>query len=231
MAYLPLCVSLFFAGIAVLGLIVLKKFIYTRFIPQAENDLVSYFMSGVSALYGITLGLIAVGAWENFNSVDTNVSQEAACLSSLYQNVKFMPRPLSDTLKADLQEYVRHTVEDAWSEQRRGIVPHGGTARLTTFQSALLSYEPTKKAQEILLSNSVEQFNRIVELRRFRLQSVTQGLPASLWYVIIFGAFINITITWFFKTDRFRVHVLVTIMFAGLLGALIFFDSGYGQSV
>ena len=87
-----LCIS-FFTIIAVSGLFAFKGFIFTRIIPQAENDLVSFFMAGVNAIYGITLGLIAVGAWENFNGVDSNVSQEAACIGTLYQDVKSIPAP------------------------------------------------------------------------------------------------------------------------------------------
>lgn len=216
-----LCIS-FFVIIAVTGLFALKSFIFTHVIPQAENDLVSFFMAGLNAIYGITLGLIAVGAWENFNGVDSNVSQEAACISTLYQNVKSIPAPLSDSLKGELKEYVRYTIEDAWPQQQQGKLPHGGTERLTRFQKTLMQYEPTKKSQEIVLENSIGLLNHIFELRRFRLQSVTQGLPSSLWYVIIFGGILNIVITWFFKTDKFRIHVLMTALFAALLGSLVF---------
>ena len=129
---------------------------------------------------------------------------------------------MSDSLKAQLQEYVRYTIEDAWAVQQQGKVPHGGTKRLSTFQNTLLQFEPTKKSQEILMESSMVLLNRIYELRRVRLQNVTQGLPASLWYVIIFGAFVNIIITWFFRTDRFVIHIVMVSMFAALLGSLVF---------
>jgi hypothetical protein len=216
-----LCV-LFFVAIAISGLLLLRKFIFSRVIPQSHNDIVSFFMAGLNAVYGITLGLIAVGAWENFSAVDDAVTREAAALSTLYMDVNLVPSPLGDTMKAQLREYTSYTINDAWPQQRMGKVPSGGTERLTKFQTNLSKFDPTTKNQEIALSEIFLQFNRLIEFRRIRLQNISTCLPTAVWYVIFFGAFLNIIITWFFVTDKFRVHVLMTALFAALLGSLVF---------
>ena len=216
-----LCIS-FFVIIAVLGLVVLRRFIQNRVIQQSHNDIVSFYMAGLNAIYGITLGLIAVGAWENFSDIDANVSKEASAVAAVYQDTHNITGPLGDSMRAQIKEYTRYTIQDAWPKQRQGLLPHGGTQRLTAFQNTLAQYEPITKNQEIVLAEIYKQFNTIIELRRIRLQNVTNGLPAAIWYVIFFGAFLNIVITWFFITDKFRVHVLMTVLFAALLGSLVF---------
>lgn len=216
-----LCIS-FFVIVAVAGLFILRPFISKRVIPQAHNDVVSYFMAGMNAIYGITLGLIAVAAWENFADLDDTVSKEAASLAALYQDARIIPNPVGDSLRVALREYTRYTIEEAWPQQRKGILPIGGTARLTVFQNILLHYEPNSKNQEIMIAEIYRQFNHLIELRRIRLQGTDTGLPASVWFVIFFGAVLNIVITWFFVTDKFRVHLLMTALFAGLLGSLFF---------
>jgi Protein of unknown function (DUF4239) len=216
-----LCIT-FFVVISLAGLFLLRRFIQQKMILQAHNDVVSFFMAGMNAIYGITLGLIAVGAWENFTEIDSNVSQEASAIAAFYQDTRPMPAPFADTLRAQLKEYVRYTIQDAWPKQRQGILPHGGTQRLTALQMTLSRYEPTSKNQEINLAEAYKQFNSIIQLRRIRLQNVTNGLPAAIWYVILFGGIMNIIITWFFITDKFRVHVIMTVLFAALLGSLVF---------
>jgi Protein of unknown function (DUF4239) len=216
-----LCIA-FFVVISLAGLLLLRRFIQQKMILQAHNDVVSFFMAGMNAVYGITLGLIAVGAWENFTEIDSNVSQEASAIAAFYQDTRPMPAPYADTLRAQLKEYVRYTIQDAWPVQRQGILPHGGTQRLTALQMTLSKYEPTSKNQEINLAEAYKQFNSIIQLRRIRLQNVTNGLPAAIWYVILFGGIMNIIITWFFITDKFRVHVIMTVLFAALLGSLVF---------
>jgi hypothetical protein len=211
-----------FVFMAVAGLLVFRKHIKKSETPGEHNDLVSFFMAGVNAMYGITLGLIAVGVWQNFTDVDNTVSKEAASLSALYQDINAVPPPLGDSLRACVKEYVRYTIEDAWPEQKKGLLPHGGTSRLTRFQKTLQLFEPTSKAQEIALAEVYHQFNQVIQWRRQRLQSVNNGLPAAIWYVIFFGAFLNIVITWFFNTHQFRTLIWMTAIFAALLGSLVF---------
>ncbi len=213
---------LFFIFIAVFGLFILKKAIQKSIIPQAHNDVVSFFMAGLNAIYGITLGLIAVGAWENYANVNQTVSNEAATLAALYENIRILPSPLSDTLRAELKEYTEYTINDAWKQQQMGNVPKGGTERLRKFEKHLLSFVPVTPGDGVLFEQSYSNLSELVKMRRLRINSVTSGLPSPVWYTIFFGAFLNIVITWFFITDKFRVHVLMTCLFAALLGSLIF---------
>jgi hypothetical protein len=218
--FIILC-TVFFIFMAIAGLFILRRFITKTVIPQAHNDVVSYFMAGMNAIYGITLGLLAVGAWEKFAEVQRDVQQEAAVLSALYQDVSMIPSPLGDTLKAELKEYCRFTVYDAWPQQRQGKRPKGGTARITKFQNSLVSFDPKTKGLEIVLDKSFDQVNQLVIARNLRLQGVEAGLPAAVWYIILFGGLLNLIINWFFVTDRFRVHILMNVLFSALLGSLI----------
>jgi hypothetical protein len=217
-----LCIG-FFILITVGGFFLFRGFISKHILRgESHNDIVSSIMSSLNALFSITLGLIAIGAWENFNSVDSNVSQEAAVLSALYQNVKSIPSPLGDTLRAELREYARHTIEEAWPLQQKGIVPHGGTERLMRFQSSIMQFTPTTKGENFIFENALNQLARVVELRRFRLQNVSQGFPSSIWLVILVGCLINIVILWLFKAESPRMHIVLMTLFASLLGLLVF---------
>ena len=211
-----------FIIVAIGGLFAFRRVVQRNEIPQSHNDIVSFYMAGLTAIYGITLGLIAIGAWQNLSDVDANVSKEASTIAAVLQDIKFIPEPYGDSLKAQLKEYTRYTIEDSWPQQRQGIVPHGGTSRLSLFQTALSKYEPKTKNQEIVLAEIYKQFNIIIELRRIRLINVTNGLPSTIWGVIIFGSLINIIITWFFITDKFSTHLVMTALYAALLGSLVF---------
>ena len=54
-----------------------------------------------------------------------------------------------------------------------------------------------------------------------RLHSVTTGIPAVMWYVVLIGALINISIVWMFEM-RFLAHLLLGGMLVFFLGAMIF---------
>jgi hypothetical protein len=217
-----LCVA-FSVAISVAGLALSRPVVNRILGPGAGyNDIVSYFLSACGVFYGITLGLIAVGAWSTFNEVDTKVSNEASALAALYRDVSSYPEPHRTTLTDQLKEYTRFVIEEAWPQQRVGIVPKGGTERLTTFQQFLYMFEPTSGREEIIHAEAVSRFNVLVTTRRLRLQAVTAGLPSSLWAVVGVGAALSVMLTWLFRLDNLRLHILLVSITSAMIGLLIF---------
>lgn len=82
-------------------------------------------------------------------------------------------------------------------------------------QRTLLTFEPQTKTQEIVHAEVIGRFNRLLEQRRYRIHSMTSGIPSVLWYVVIVGAIINILLVWLLDMR------LVTQLFLG--GVLAFF--------
>jgi hypothetical protein len=213
----------FFTGVSVIALLVTRPYMHRLLKDNDEsNDMVSFYLSAFGGFYGLTIGLIAVATWESFSAVDGNVSHEASAISACYMDVSRMPAPYAQELQGLMKEYVRYTIEDAWPVQQQGKIPKGGTERLTAFYERLLAYEPATESQKILLAEAVLQFNKIVELRRERLQAVPNGLPPVIWIVVLVGALLNIVLTLFFVTENLTFHVWMTALLASLIGLLVF---------
>ncbi len=209
--------------IGVGGLFVTRPLVNRVLGPGAgANDIVSYFLSACGVFYGITLGLIAVSAWQSYSEVSSLVSREASALAALYHDVSSLPEPTGKELTADLREYTRYVIDVAWPLHRRGEVPKVGTARFDAFQAKLYAFEPLTPGKAALHAESIDKFNSLVELRRERLEAVDTGLPRALWRVVGLGAILNISITWFFRVERVRLHVMLVGITSALVGLLIF---------
>lgn len=215
-----ICVSVTIC-FAVVGLFSMRRFI-DKHAMEGHNETLSAFMSGLGALYGITLGLIAVAVWESFDKIQDIVSTEASVIISVYNDVRRLPEPHRGTLVAQLKNYTRYTIDEAWPEQKQGKISKGGIERLQNFYRTLLTFEPSNTSQEILLDGAIKNTNQLMTLLESRIDRVKDGLPSAVWYVILFGAFINIAITWCFKADKFKIYLFAVVLYAGMLGALIF---------
>lgn len=211
-----------FVALALIGQAATRKFLHRWFRDKEYNDLVGQYLSAFGVLYGITLGLISVGAWENFADVEGKVSAEASGVAALYRNVDNYPEPKRTELTGLLREYTRHVIDEAWPEQRRGIVPRGGVGFITRFHKSLAGFEPGSEGQKALHSETLYRYNTMVEARRLRLDSVTAQLPAILWVVVFAGSFLSLALTWLFVVEHKGLHNLLTAMLALLLGLLIF---------
>jgi hypothetical protein len=186
------------------------------------NGIISAYFGAVVAFYGITLGLISVGAWQNFADVENKAAREASAVAALYRDVSNYPEPTRTKLQTKLKEYTRFVVEVSWPQQRKGIVPTGGTERIQSFEADLYPYEPKTMSQLALHQETLRQFNSVIELRGMRLQSVTGGLPSTIWWVVCIGAMVSIGLTWLFLVDSFPLHELLTGTYAGLIGLLVY---------
>ena len=210
-----------FVGFYWLGSIIVRP-ILRQFVKYTagSNDIVGYVLSCFCVFYGLLLGLIAVTAYQGVSEAGANVTREAAALSALYEDVSRYPEPHAQNLRWLLRDYTRYVIKYAWPLQQRGIVPQEGTIRAAAFYDQLLEFKPSTPAEEILHAESLRQFNTFLEARQMRLFSVNSSLPASMWYVMIVGAILNIAICWLFDM-RFITQLMLGGILAAYLGIMM----------
>lgn len=212
-----------FVAISVGGMLLTRKYVerWLGFLRE-QNELVSYFISATGVFYGITVGLIAVGTWENYSSTSDIVSEEASALAALYRDANSYPEPTRTQLTAILKEYTEYVIHEAWPLQREGIVPAHGTEIVTVFRKKLYAFEPITESQKIIHGETLDQFNEFAQIRRRRLISVTEGLPSLMWWVIIGGGLLNLFLSYLFVVENKLLHVLLNAILGAVVGILVF---------
>jgi hypothetical protein len=186
------------------------------------NDLVVTTLATVGVFFGITLGLISVGVWEQFSQISSNVGNEASSLAILHQAASAYPDDTAYRLKFALEDYVQYIIETAWPLQRQGLLPEGGVAKVNEIQRTLAYFEPATEALKALHAETLAKFNEMLTFRNGRLASVGSGLPETLWGVVIVGALINLAIPWFLVYNRRFIQYIMIGLMAGMIGILIF---------
>ena len=188
----------------------------------SHNDIVGYYFSAITVLYGITLGLLMVGVWSTFSQTAEKVDREADSLAALYMDVSQYPDPGRRVLQGDLRTYTRQVIDLAWPQQQNGIIPKADEAVIAEIANDLATFEPASEAQKVLHAECYKQFNELVQRRRSRVLSVTAGLSGALWSLLLVGAVITIAVTWCFHLHNEKMHLLMTALTSSLLGLMIF---------
>lgn len=211
---------------AVIGLRVTRRYLLPRLrIDPQDSEFGSAMLQAVMAFYGLALALIAVSVWQSYVDVSNTLSQEATSLAALHRDISGYPDPPRAQLLADLRDYVRQIIEEAWPIMRRGEIPTRGVEQMNQFQKRLIAFEPVTEGQRILHGEALRAYNQVIQFRRARLDSVRTGLPGVLWFVVITGALISIVTSFFFKVADERYHRLLVVLLATLLGLVIFIVS------
>lgn len=207
-----------FVGFTWLGVLFIRPFVRLLLRRQAGlNDLVGVILSGHCAFFGLLLGLLAVAAFQNLADVEKTVNREAGFLRAIYRSVTDYPEPARSQTLPLIREYTRYVIQEAWPQQRRGIVSSDGVARMNAVQAKLFGFEPATKAQEMVHAQTLAQFAEMAQVRRARVQSVDAGVPSMMWYVVIVGALVTILLVWMLDM-KLIPHLLLS-------GVLVFFLS------
>jgi len=190
--------------------------------PPGHNAGVETYVNAAVVFYGLIAGLLAVGVWEQYASIDDKVSQEASSLAAMYRDARSYPQPYRSKLQTEMRIYTNYLINVAWPLQRKGIIPSEGVALLNAVEDTLYAFEPKTRSQEIVATSTIAEFNRYVELRRFRLHAVQAGLPAAMWVVLVIDAAITVIFTYFLGLERWRAHIAMTTLTAVIISLLLY---------
>jgi len=212
-----------FICFSLLGSFVVNKYLEKLLnITQESNNIIGIFLSISGVFYGITLGLIAVGTFDNFKKAEDIVMSESSALAALYRDVSILEQPEKEVLLKELKNYTRFTIQTDWPLQRKGIISSESVNIVNTFQQQFAKYIPETSKDAILYREVFDQYNVFIEARRNRLSISQNNLPGTVWFLIIIGAIINIILLWLLHNNNKRLDIALNILNGLLLGSLIF---------
>jgi Protein of unknown function (DUF4239) len=208
---------------AIGGLLLTRRFVLPRLhFHEHDGHFSGTMVHSVMVFYGLALALIAVNVFETYAEVSKIISQEATALAMLYRDVSGYPEPVRSQLQKELRDYVDYVIHEAWPLQQRGQIPSGGVELMNRFQSILINFEPATEGQKLLHGETLRAYNTMIQARRLRLDAVRTGLPGVMWIVILAGAAISLSASFFFKVEDVRLHGILVTLLATFIGLVIF---------
>ena len=210
-------------GFGVGGMLFVRRCVLPRLrIRVEDSEFIGTMMQSVMVFYGLAVALIAVSVWQTYSDVSSTVSHEAIAVAAIYRDVSSYPEPIRTELQKHLRDYVNQVIDEAWPLQQRGKVPTGGVDRMDDLQKVLIAYEPASEGQKLLHGETLHAYSRLIEARRLRLDSVQTGLPSVMWIVILVGAIIALSSSFFFRVEDVRLHALLVTLVAIFMALVIF---------
>ena len=220
--YVGILAGLLFSATTILGIILFDPLTKSWIHGQvSSNEIIGITLDGFTAIYGILLGLLAVGAYENVNSMEDIVSKEATNISVIYRDFRGYPLPIRQRLEAELKNYGNEVVKISWPQQANHIIPSGESKHIDQIFDILVSFEPKTKSEEIFHAETLAQFNSLMEIRRSRIASLDSKIPATLWWLVSLGAAINILLICLLDFER-TVHCIFGGTLSFYIGVMIF---------
>ena len=221
---LAILLNLWLMGFAFASLWAVRRWVMPRLRVGSDASLIfgAAVMQSVMVLYGLIAALTAVSVWSRHAQVEGIVSSEATAIASLWRDLGGYPQRERDAMREVLRGYTQQIIEEAWPEQRAGRVPRAGVEWLDRFQAQLFAFEPAAESHKILHAQALSAYNRLVEVRRQRLDAVHTGLPGVMWFVLLPGAMGCLLVSLFFPVEDARLQSILVTGLAGFVAMVLF---------
>jgi hypothetical protein len=219
-----LIVAAVFVGMALLGLSLTRGWSRRRGLHAlVDNGVIGWIFAAIVSVYAIAIGLIAVATWGNSSAAADIASREAAQIAAIYRDFGGYPQPVRTALQEALRRYTQGIIEQDWPVQQSGRIPHRGGTIVGEIERELYRFEPRTAGQQIVHAETLRAFNRLIELRRQRLEAVDYAIPDRLWAVVLIGAMIAIGASFVFNLESLWLHAMMTGLLAGMISLLVYF--------
>ena len=213
----------FFVGASQLMLLLIRRKLVSSFGAELhEGHFSSTLISSMMVFYGLVAALIAVNVYENYSDVHKVTSRESASISALYRDSAGYPEPTRSALQGAIRDYMQQIIHQAWPQQKRGEMPTTGVAMVTRIEEVLFAYEPISEGQKVLHLQTLQAFNEMAVARRLRVDANREGLPSSLWGVLIFGALLCLFAAGFEMAPSARMQSILQALLAALVAIVLF---------
>lgn len=183
------------------------------------NSVLSPFLTVVGLVYGALLGFTVVVGWQQFLSAQTNVSNEASTLTTLYRQTVAMPQPEQSQAREQLRSYTGALQGPKWGKDEFGDISNTGRAALTQMYRIVGAPQPSASPinQEFL-----GQVTVLASDRSARILDSKPRIPPLLWCSLIFGGAMLIMLTSFMRLRSNRAHIVLVSAVTVLLGLLLY---------
>jgi Protein of unknown function (DUF4239) len=191
-------------------------------VSEGHNGALSPFMTCVGLVYGALLGFTIVVAWEQFSSAETNVSNEASTLITMYRQTVGMPADEQAQMRVLLRKYSGAVAGPEWdSAIRTGSGTEGARDALNDMYR-VLGTEQADVASSPISQKFLDQLGTLASERNQRILDAKPRIPGLLWTGLLFGGVVLLGLGGFMSLGNVRAHLLLLGAVAVLLGLLLF---------
>jgi hypothetical protein len=217
-------------GVAVGSVLLARRIVDVE--PE-HNSVLSPFLTVVGLVYGAVLGFTVVVGWQQYLTAETNVSNEASTLTTMYRQTVAMPQPEQAQVREQLRRYAAAVQGPEWGKDEFGDITNGGRGALTQLYRIVGTETPAAAAPPIN-QQFLSELTVLASDRSARILDSQRRIPRLLWCALIFGGLLLIMLTSFMRLKINRFHMLlvsaVTVLLALLLYVVFTLDHPFGPA-
>jgi hypothetical protein len=196
--------------------VIARKF-FSSFMSYENNRFIGYFIGAASANFGFILGFTIITLWRELYELKSFVTQEAEYLSLVVYNASAFPHAFQADLMNGVEQYVKIIIQDEWPLMRLGKVSEKSVPTFSHLFHVIQSYSPETKVESTFYNQLVTNLNKVIELRRKRMEFLETSLSDVFRFMFLFGLLVILFLISLLASESNKLKVLTTTLLCSML--------------
>ncbi len=184
----------------------------------ANNEVAGFKFAVIGVVYAVLLGFAVIVVWEKFRDAQSAVVQEASGVIALSRLSDGLEKNVAADVHQHLARYVEAAIAADWPAMAQGASSPEVGQLLSELYRSVLAVMPNNAREAAIMAAMLNELDVITDGRRARLELAAGIVPGVLWAVLVAGAVITLTFTFFFGARSVGAQA----MMSGMLAAITF---------
>jgi hypothetical protein len=190
-------------------------------VAEGHNDVLAPIFLTAGTIYAVLIGFLVIIVWEQYVSTKGVIADEASALTIMYRQTVGMPGGEQQAMRHILREYTDAVVNDEWPLQAHGATSPRVDAAISNLYGTFGDLDPVTAASPIN-SDFVKNASLVAANRNKRILQSEDRFPGVLWFGLMLGGVLVVSMSFFLYMERLWPHVLMSSALASLIGVLLF---------
>ena len=209
------------AILAALCVLMGRRFLHGT-VREGHNDVLVPLFLTAGTIYAVMLGFLVVVVWEAYGDAKGNVAVEASTLTTMYRMTNGMDAEELKVMREHIRAYTEAVVGKEWEIQAKT----GGAAPEARRQIAAIyrefSHMPGDTGNSSINREFLQQFSLVTAARNKRTLQAGEAVPWVLWFGLVGGATIVISMSCLLYMEVRWAHMLMAGVLTAMIGMLLF---------
>lgn len=209
------------AGVAAVVALLSRRLAGER--QEQDNTANSTVFTLVGGLHAVLLVFVLIALFDSTNTAQDDSYREANSLVAVSWAGEALPEPARSRIQDLTRQYARTVIEQEWPQMRDGQqVDNTGWAQLDDMLLAVQQAETTDDWQQQQRGEAAARLWEVYQARQDRLNASGDGVSLIVWFALIAGSLVAVTLPYLFSGTTLGTHIVVTASMAATIALLLF---------
>lgn len=185
---------------------------------EAAQDISGYLFS----IVGLILGFVLVNCWDDMKLAKLDLVNETQKLVVISRLVEQFPPEDSQSVRRALVEYIELAIDKEWPVMVQGKPESFTRPAVRQLYSILSRMEANTPTQTEAYASVLSTLDSVVELRNQRLWLAAGTLPEVMWWVVLLGSTLSMTVLTLFPPAAPGNYPSLITLFALMFSMLVY---------